>query len=358
MSLVIATRGAQSEKVVDGQRRQVVPFVGADREGESAQMGIGLISPDGKGSTIWGLVAPHVLVQSWRAMKILEQIEVVGHGTLAACWYAASRSVHGSDKRYLDELAEQVGGTDRFRALREEVLASMPSADELNTMIMNLREKGVNVDSWELEEEVRAGRIAMSPLIETLAHETEARRQAQIREEEEVRKPLPREESLGAFFADLRIGDFIVGGGFGGYGIDWGHIELSALDQIAKRDSLSKHHPEGHRLEHTTKRLETFSAQVAPGVTMYSTSSGEIEQPWFIAGDGTKYTFVSAKFRDGRFYIKTKVEKGEVEPIEGEYAISELRAMIGPLPPEPTTWRDLFAKAASLFRPSARQATV
>lgn len=337
MSLVIAIRGLEGEKVVDMQRRKVVPFVGADREGEFAQMGVGLIFPDEQKGTIWGLVMPHALIQSWRGMKILERIEHIDHGTLCACWTVARRDVHDSDKRHLDELAKQVGGADKLQALRDEVLASVPSADELNTMITNLRKKDVDVNSSELEEEVKVRRIAMSPLIETLARETEERRQAYKREEDEVNKLLLREESLGAFFEDLGIANFIIGGGFGGYDIDWGHIKLDELDRIAKRDSFSKYLTDGHRLEHTTEGPETFSAPVAPGVTMYTTSFGEIEQPWFTAMDGTKYTFVSAKFRDGRFHIKTKVEKGETEPIEGEYTISELRNMIGPLPPKLAT---------------------
>lgn len=155
---------------------------------------------------------------------------------------------------------------------------------------------------------------------------------------------------MSAFFADLGIGSFIIGDGFGGYGMDWGHIKLEELDRIAKRDSFSKYLTEGHRLEHTTEGPGTFSAPVAPGVTMYTTSFGEIEQPWFIAMDGTKYTFVSAKFRDGRFHIKTKVEKGEAAPVEGEHAISELRGMIGPLPPKPAAQQGFLGKIASLFR--------
>ncbi|MBI5787107.1 MAG: hypothetical protein HY446_00980 [Candidatus Niyogibacteria bacterium] len=350
MSLVIATRGVQSEKVVDGRRKQVIPFVGADCEGEFAQMGVGLIFPGEQNGTVWGLVMPHPLIQSWRGMKILERIERIGHGTLCACWTIARRDVHDSDQRHLDELAEQVGGTDKLQALRDEVLASVPSADELNAMITKLREKGVDVDSWELEEEVKAGRIATSPLIETLARETEERRRAYKRKEEEVNSPLPREGSLGTFFEDLGIANFIIGGGIGGYGIDWDHIKLDELDRTAKRDSFSKYLTEGHWLEHTTEGPETFSAPIAPGVTMYTTSFGEIEQPWFVGMDGTKYTFVSAKFRDNQFHIKTKVEKREVAPVEGEYTISELRDMIGPLPPKPVARQGFLGKVASLFR--------
>lgn len=353
MSLVIAIRGSESEKVVEGRRRKVIPFVGADREGESANVGIGLIFPDEERGTIWGWIMPHALIQSWRGMKLLEQIERIGGGTLCDCWYGAGHCVHDSDKCHLDELAKQLGGADKLQVLLDEVLISTPSPDELNAMITNLREKGVDVDCRELREEVRAGRIAMSPLIEMLIHEDEERMRALVREGEEANKPLSREESLGVFFEDLGIANFIIGGGIGGLDIDWGHIELGELDRIAKEDScgsLSKYHPEGHWLEHTTKGPETFSVPAEPGVTMYTTSFGEIEQPWFLSLDGTKYTFMFAQFRDGHFYIKTKVETGEAAPVEDEYTISDLRGMIGPLPSKPVARRGFLSRVFSSFR--------
>lgn len=351
MGAVIAAHGVQSEKVVDGQRRQVVPFVGTDREGEFAQMGIGLVYPDG-GGTFWGCVVPHLLIQSWRGMKILERIERIGHGTLCGCWTIARRDVHTSDKRHLDELAEQVGGADKLQVLRDEVLASVPGADEINAMITSLREKGVDVDSWELEEEVKAGRIAMSPLIEMLVRETEERRQAYQREEEEIKRPLSCTESLGAFFEDLGIVNFLDGPAFGAYGMDWGHIKLDELDQFAKRASFSKYLSDGFHLEHTTSGPETISTKIGQGVTMFQTSFGEIEQPYFTAVDGVRYTFLSAKWMDGYFYIRTLISQPEMmgPPQASNLTIAELRSMIGSIPSKSATWRSVLSKAAALFR--------
>lgn len=95
----------------------------------------------------------------------------------------------------MGELARQVGGFEKLETIRNELFASTPSVDELNGMIACFREKGVEVDSWELEAEVEAGRIAMSPLIEQLIRETEERRQAYKLVEEEMSEPLPIEES-------------------------------------------------------------------------------------------------------------------------------------------------------------------
>lgn len=352
MSLVIAIRGEPSEKIVDGERQKVIPFVGADREGEFAQMGIGLIFPDKGNGSIWGLVMPHALIKSWRGMKLLEQVERIEHGTLCACWTIATRDIHDSDRRHLDDLAGQFGGLDELEKARETVLASVPSADEVESMIAALREKNVGVDSWDLTAEIKAGLITTSPLIETLIREEEERRVAYAKKEEEVKKPVLPEESIGKFFEDLGIGNFIVGGGFGGYGMDWGHIKLGEIDEIAKRDSLSEYLTEGFILDHTTQGPETFAADVAPGVTMYQTSFGEIEKPWYLAADGTKYTFLSAQFRDDHFYIKTRIEAGEGPPTEGEFAVSNLREMIGPIqmPPAPTLIQRLVSGARSLLR--------
>ncbi len=179
--MIIAIRGIESEKVVNGRCRRSIPFVGADRKGEFAQMGIGLIFPDEKEVTIWGLASPHALIRSWRGMKILEQIEIISDGTLCACWYAGSQKIHESEKRYLDNLAERLGGTEKLQMLRGEILSSVPSFDELTSMIGNFYVRGVDVDSWELQEEVKAGRISTSSLIETLVREDEERRQAHLR---------------------------------------------------------------------------------------------------------------------------------------------------------------------------------
>lgn len=332
MSLVIAIRGEPSEKIVDGECQKVIPFVGADSEGEFAQMGIGLIFPDKGNGSIWGHVVPHALIKSWRGMKLLEQVERIEHGTLCACWTISTRNIHDSDRRHLNDLASQFGGLDELEKAREAILASVPCADEIESMIMALREKNVRVDTWDLTAEIESGLITTSLLIETLVREEEEQWSAYAKKEEEVKKPVPSRESLGKFFEDLGINNFIVGGGSGAYGIDWEHIRLGEIDEIAKRDSLNKYLTEGFILDHNT-------------------SSGEIEKPWYLASDGRKYTFLSAQFRDDRFYIKTRIEAGEEPLIEGEFNVSNLREMIGSIQimPAPTLIQRLVSGVRSLF---------
>ncbi len=207
----------------------------------------------------------------------------------------------------------------------------------------------MDVSCHELKEEIESKRISTSPLIESLIREAEERSVAYQRQEEEINRPLPREESLGAFFEDLQIGNFIIGSGIGGYGMDWGHIELSNLDKIAKQASLSKHCPDGHRLEHTTKGPYTRIVK-GSGITMYTTSFGEIEQPWFVAKDGTHYTFLFAKFREGYFHVRVAITRpGNEEVLKEEHTLVELRAMIGELPPRPVMKSGLLSRFASLI---------
>lgn len=351
MSIVIAILGEPSEKIVDGERQKVIPFVGTDSEGEFAKMGIGLILPEKWNVSIWGLVMPHALIRSWRGMKLLEQVECIEHGTLCACWAVATRNMHESDYRHLDVLADQFGGLDKLEKAREVVLTSVPSVDEIQSMITTLRKKNVGVDSWDLTVEIEAGLITTSPLIETIIREEEERQAAYTKKEDEIKKPVPPEESLSKFFEDLGIGNFIVSGDFGGFGMDCGHIKLSEIDEIVKRDSLSGYLTKGFMLDHKTQGSETFAAGVTPSTTMNQTSYGEIEKPWYLAANGTKYTFLSAQFRNERFYIKTRIETDEEPPTESEFAVSNLREMIGStqMSQPPTLIQRLVSRVRSLF---------
>jgi len=329
MTLVIAARGIPSEKNVDGQNRMVVPFIGADRRGEYSQVGVGLLLMDEHKINLWWSLcgSSAMLIQAWRGMKILGRIERVDDDTLCACWFVARHDVPDGDKRdfdhhfarHFDYLAERVGGVTALQALRDEVLVSVPSADELDTMVMVLREEGVYANAWELEEELGAGRIETTPLIETIIREADERRAETDRKHKEVRRPLPPEESLGILFRELGIGRLF----YSSVDMDsetW--IEPDELDQWAKEICVW-----GIRASYPLKGMKE--------------GGKELEHPWYAASDGTKYVFVSASYRDGCFYVETAVEGKAVAPVEGEYTIAELRDLIGPLPPKPTPRRGL-----------------
>ncbi|MFT7644661.1 MAG: hypothetical protein ACI9BF_000312 [Candidatus Paceibacteria bacterium] len=145
MSHVIAISGEPSYKEVNGEHKLVVPFVGADRGGESAQMGIGLLFPDEGNTTIMYLAISNELTRLWRGMKLLEQVTRIKTSTLCDCWTIATSGVSDSDKLHLEETAYQFGGMETFEKAHTKVLTSVPIAEDVKTMVNALREMDVGV---------------------------------------------------------------------------------------------------------------------------------------------------------------------------------------------------------------------
>lgn len=83
-TIILAT-GLQSTKEVGGSPTLVTPFVGAVGSRTLARLGVGAIYPLLRRTETWGLISPHNLVQSYRAMKLLESLSAVAPGTLEAC---------------------------------------------------------------------------------------------------------------------------------------------------------------------------------------------------------------------------------------------------------------------------------
>jgi hypothetical protein len=318
MSAVLVAQGPRCEKIVDGERMEVIPCVAADREGEFAQLGVGFIA--GNKASVWGLIMPHSLIQSWRAMKILEQVPEVFSSTLCACWYAARTEVPAHDHRYLDELARQFPSRAAFEAVRASALAAVPTTEELEAMLTTLLETSVEVSGYELTQLIEEGKLAPNPLIDRVVQEEEARRRKYDEREAIVKAPMASENSLGVFFRDLGIGNFIVGS------IEWDYIELARLDEVAKRELLSGHF-ERFELRHTKQGPEIAEEPIGPG-----TPSGDIVSPRFVAADGATYTFLGVVLHEGAFLVTARVERERGNPTEGQYTVPHLRELIGPLP--------------------------
>jgi len=180
-------------------RERVVPFVGADREGIPSQMGIGLEFPDGGESTMWGLGGPHTVIQSWRAMRLLEKIGVINEELLVAAWYAARSS---DEDRYIEPLTRYVDAEElgHHRAI---VLEEVPPIEDLITMLRVFNEAGVSVDRWDIEAEIEAGRIAASPLIDEVFASQDLRKSERERRQKENNLVAGRE--IAAHGADFHL---------------------------------------------------------------------------------------------------------------------------------------------------------
>ena len=195
MSIIVLIRGEPSEKIVNDESQTVIPFVGIEQESSSTQMGIGLIIPD-QGIKFWGLLSPHALIQSWRGMKILEQVKCVEKSTLCACWEIATREIHSSNRRYLNEIASQFGGLTELEQARKVILTSAPTAEGLEYMINIIRENNIKITIWDLVAEIETGLITTSPLIETLIQENSENQKTDSIKSDETNNPPQTPPSL------------------------------------------------------------------------------------------------------------------------------------------------------------------
>jgi hypothetical protein len=174
---VIIFKGKESIKKIEGKDKKVIPFAGTDREGENSQMGVGLIYPDEKMSSFWGLLMPHNIVASYRGMKLAEEVPQFNRGTLAACWYAG-QVYSGQEGRYISEIERLIGTGKRQRILqapfkriigaykRQRILqAPLPSFDDA---IKLMQEKGIEFDVLPFVPEIQKGNLAMTPLLEQI----------------------------------------------------------------------------------------------------------------------------------------------------------------------------------------------
>lgn len=332
MSVIVA-RGNPSPKIVDGQVHEVVPYAGADREGDFASFGVGFYFADKGGGRMWGLTMPHMLIHAWRAMKLLERIPHIDLGTLSACWYATSKR-EDIEKKYLDALGEQFISPDEFEAIRSEVAAMVPTYEEFDEMLTIVRDKNIDVSVQELTELIEQGKLPHHPIIDELIQRNEDWLREYESREAFLKAPLPPGESLSELLRELGINNMLDGIPFGAYGIDWGHIELKELDPYVKRCTTGKY-GEGNRfpLRHTTHGPYTQSAIVVEGVTRFTTTFGEVEEPWYLSGDGTKYIFVEAAYHEGSIVVTTRFERVGSEPEVGIYTVPTLRAsIVGPIP--------------------------
>ena len=156
-----------------------IPYVGA--QPEDGSKGIGIYFPDTNSGQIWGIMGPIRLIQSWRAMKILQDLQLYHYDeTLAECWELAGKykpTENIPTARYLEGLSRRVGGIERLNELREKVFKQIPSAEELDSMIKKLHDKGVEVAGWELKDELEAGRIPNTSLVTSLIETSTKRKE-------------------------------------------------------------------------------------------------------------------------------------------------------------------------------------
>jgi hypothetical protein len=154
-SIIVCT-GQSSKKSAQGETApvDVTPIVCVDT---TEEFGVGVVMVNDKGEQkvwVWGLMWPRKLIQSWRAMKMLEEAPRIVNGTLCLAWTLSLEDVYGSsDEKYLDELGIAFGGHEKFREVRAKVLAMFPTDEELKAMLAVVQEHELEVRFEEIEEE-------------------------------------------------------------------------------------------------------------------------------------------------------------------------------------------------------------
>ena len=196
-TLILAT-GTPSEKVIRGKIEKVTPIVYAQGQGFFSEVGVGITTSEG--GYVWGLLTPHNLIQSWRAMKMLEQLpEIMPDGTLAAAWETATPYLHASDERYLDDLRAVAKGKVNIDTIREQLLQTTPKASEVEDMVRALKSQDIHFGTGELEREIRERRLNKTPYLEQVITEEKAAREKLLRELGHSEKPR-RWERVKSFF--------------------------------------------------------------------------------------------------------------------------------------------------------------
>ena len=141
-------------------------------------------------------------------------------------------------------------------------------------------------------------------------------------------EPMPEEQSLEALFRYLGIENMISGGPDSG---EWGHVDLDRLDWWVKWDSTRWNDTMTHPFElfHTTRApVWTWTPVGSAGGAISDVQYGKIEQPYVVAEGNVRYTFVSAKWRDGEILVMVKIGRSKGETIERELSVAALREMI------------------------------
>lgn len=182
--------GNKTRKAFRDEQHEIYPFVGAFEADGINYLGFGFTVSDTAETYLWGRGGMlHNIIQSWRAMKLLEQAPLVDERMLPAIWQAAYPTVIKND---IQNIAKSVPELDleELEENRLDVLQKAPSGQELEGMLKALQEHGINVDAYELRKERAAGAITGSPRIDALIlsadrHRLEAQRIEQERHKRE-----------------------------------------------------------------------------------------------------------------------------------------------------------------------------
>lgn len=177
--LIVIQTGKTSMKFIEdnAEQAEVTPFVGH----MSQQLGVGIFLPDDNGH-LWGLLSPHQLIRSWRAMKLLEVVpRIYTRSTLCRCWYLADEDLGYVEFQHLDDASLLYGSREELQKARAEVIAMFPSEDELDLMLAIANANHIQINHREIAREKK--RLSPASEVFLKLRAADEKRAEQLREQ-------------------------------------------------------------------------------------------------------------------------------------------------------------------------------
>jgi hypothetical protein len=182
MTGIVVALGRTTKKFVETEAKDhdVTPYVGVTERGVLGA-GYRYLSGSQELGYVWAN-SPALLVRSWRAMKLLEEVpRVYTHQTICACWFVAGIKIHSHEEQYLRHLGEKFGSRETVDIARARILATLPLEHELQAMLEIIEKNGIRIDT----DEVRHVFARISPPMDTALKSIH--RQAEMRLAEGIR---------------------------------------------------------------------------------------------------------------------------------------------------------------------------
>ncbi len=316
--ITVALYGKPTLKVVDGIKRNVIPFLGAHQ----GHIGIGYLIPgvqsnDPWQSTIWCLAVENTILHAWRCMKILEGAGCIDLESVCACWTASDFKIlhlNEVEESHVCRLSDGMGGMEAYTILRNAVHTLYPSSDEIDTIIANLHLAGISVGTDDLVYAAQKSHISLTPLIKRLKRNAEEHRLYSSRG-----ISLHTTAALLDDFCEyLRVAGLLEGmPDMNWHYIEVGEIEL--LHELSGIDGLERYL--SHIKEYFYQDIKVFYGRIAHNV---------VEQPYFTAQNGNKYEFLHARSVNEKIFVLTRTTSLHGKAVYvGEHSLEMLYTLIG-----------------------------
>lgn len=163
----VIAQGTPSVKTVYGQKKEITPVVFGGDETFSAS-GVGFVDSGKNEIDFQGDTFPLPLIKFWRAMKILDHVPSIDHGTLTQCLHAASKNLDSTRHKHIERLAKQFEDRRALDQLISETLTATPSPQELTSMLMVVWDHRISTDLGELNAMVEAKEMRPHLILDAL----------------------------------------------------------------------------------------------------------------------------------------------------------------------------------------------